>query len=149
MVKDISALNYYSAGRAYIEAYVALGSDPRIPDAKTRLVLPTSALLSYGIETLLKAYLRHKGVSHSDLTKRDVRHALKTLYDRAQDEGLPALSGITTVIDHLDANHEKHHFRYMVDETLFTTFNPGPTQAALEDFHEQIRLELGYGPTPS
>jgi hypothetical protein len=142
------AVGYYAAGRQYFEAFHLLATDARAPSDPSRLVLPLGALVSFSIELLLKAYLTDKGMTRQELSRYGVRHNLDELLRLAVGQSLMVAGAVSQLVQVLDQAHAEHHFRYMPENGVYTLLNHASVIAIMDPFHEQIRVALGYGPTP-
>lgn len=104
-------LQYYSAGRQYMEAYAALSTDQRQPDA-IRMMLPVCGLLGFAFELLLKAVVSQHQPTLNLRSKR-LRHSLLRLHDLAMEADFPEVNGVRPVLETIHAFHESYTFRYM------------------------------------
>lgn len=74
---------------------------------------PQYFLIAQSIELFLKAFIIANGGTQRELTKRDIRHSLSRLFERAVVLGYVSRSAKSrAVVDLLDPHHAEHSFRY-------------------------------------
>lgn len=87
---------------------------------------PIVHLICHAIEMFLKLALYKTGSNDNDLKAFELRHNLKNLKEKCEDNGVSFSDDLRKMINSLSPLHEKHVLRYsaFIDEPVWLPFNP-------------------------
>lgn len=104
-------------------------------------ILPLHMLAGFALELYLKAWLLQAGRSSKEV--KNYRHDIKTLYDHAKMDGLPAIEKLQELKDHFAGPHSDFTYRYIEPGSQMNDTNWTVAFRVFDELNREVDTFLG------